>query len=123
MPEKTLILTVGLPRSGKSSWARCQGYPVVNPDSIRLRLHGQVFAPQAEPFVWAVAHLMVESLFEAGHSTVILDATNISRRRRRGWRTNSARWSTHATSWPGPWKSSGGWRPRRRRNTCPYGTP
>lgn len=83
----TLISTVGLPRSGKSTWARTQGIPVVNPDSIRLALHGQAFYAPAEPFVWATAHLMVQSLFLAGHNKVILDATNINRRRRDEWRS------------------------------------
>ena len=35
-----LIVMVGLPRSGKTTWARKQGYPIVNPDSIRLAFHG-----------------------------------------------------------------------------------
>jgi predicted kinase len=73
---KTLIMTVGLPRSGKSTWAIAQGHPVVCPDAIRLALHGQPFIATAEPVVWATAKLMVASLFEAGHGVVILDATN-----------------------------------------------
>lgn len=81
----TLILTVGLPRSGKSTWAMQQGHPVVNPDSIRLALHGRPFAIEAEPMVWAIAYLMVLALFKAGHSTVVLDATNISEKRRDDW--------------------------------------
>jgi predicted kinase len=86
MPERpTLIATVGLPRSGKSTWARRQGVPVVNPDSIRLALHGQPFIEEAEPWVWLFARTMVRSLFLAGHPTVILDATNVTRRRRREW--------------------------------------
>ena len=84
---KTLILTVGLPRSGKSTWARKQGDPVVNPDSIRLALHGQAFLPEREPEVWNIAKLMVKSLFLAGHNTVILDATNTTKRRRWAWRS------------------------------------
>ena len=40
---KEIIVTVGLPRSGKTTWAREQGYPIVNPDSIRLSLHGKRF--------------------------------------------------------------------------------
>lgn len=86
-----LLLTVGLPRSGKSTWSMKTGYPVVNPDSIRLALHGQAFYAPAEAFVWATAHLMVAALFRAGHKVVVLDATNISRRRRQEWR--SADWS------------------------------
>lgn len=40
--------------------------------------------------VWAMAKLMVASLFEAGHQTVILDATNITRKRRDDW--EDSRW-------------------------------
>lgn len=83
----TLLITVGLPRSGKSTWSRKTGHPVVNPDSIRLALHGQAFYGPAEAFVWATAHLMVQALFGAGHETVVLDATNISKRRRDEWRS------------------------------------
>lgn len=85
--DKILIATVGLPRSGKSTWARSQAYPVVNPDSIRLALHGQRFYGPAEPLVWATAKLMVRSLFLAGHKTIILDATNVERKRRDEWRS------------------------------------
>lgn len=80
-----LILTVGLPQSGKSTWARSTGFPVVNPDSIRLGLHGKPFIGLAEPFVWAIAKVMVRSLFLAGHETVVLDATNTTRKRRDDW--------------------------------------
>lgn len=82
---KTLIGTVGLPRSGKSTWARKQGHPVVNPDSIRLALYGQAFIPDAEKMVWTIAHYMVSSLFIAGHDTVILDATNTVPQVRQQW--------------------------------------
>jgi len=82
---KTLILTVGLPRAGKPTWSKQQGYPIVNPDSIRLALHGRAAFPHAEPMVWAIARIMVRSLFLAGHDTVILDATSISNHRRKEW--------------------------------------
>ena len=91
MTNPVLLLTVGLPRSGKSTWAMATGYPVVNPDSIRLSLHGQDFYGPAEPMVWAVAHLMVSALFKAGHRVVVLDATNISKHRRREWASKA--WS------------------------------
>ncbi len=83
--DSTLIMTVGLPRSGKSTWAMAQGVPVVNPDAIRLACHGQRFVEQAEPLVWYLAERMVDSLFLAGHRVVILDATNITRSRRDCW--------------------------------------
>lgn len=82
-----LMMTIGLPRSGKSTWAKQQNIPIVNPDSIRLALHGQRFLPEAEQMVWAMAKYMVKSLFLAGHNTVILDATNITKSRRDEWKS------------------------------------
>lgn len=90
---KTLILTVGLPRSGKSTWSRQQGCPIVNPDSIRLALHGQRFQILAEPFVWAIAKVMVRSLFLAGHDKVIVDATHVKREYREQWRKEIRDWN------------------------------
>lgn len=88
----TLILTVGLPRSGKSTWARAQSYPIVNPDAIRLAIHEQRFLLSAEPYVWTVARTMVKALFLAGHDTVILDATNTTKKRREEWLTTGEWW-------------------------------
>jgi len=96
---QTLILTVGLPCSGKSTWALQQtrryaspiyGSPIVCPDQIRLALHGQRFVAMAEPFVWAIARTMVISLFGAGHQKVILDACNTTRKRRDDWLESAA---------------------------------
>ena len=83
-----LILTVGLPRSGKTTWALKQGHPIVNPDAIRLALHGRPFYAGAEAFVWAIAKIMVKALFGAGHGTVILDATNVTAKRRAEWKSD-----------------------------------
>lgn len=85
---KTLIVTVGLPQAGKSTWSRAQGYPMVNPDSIRLAIHGKPWDPIHEPLVWQTAEFMVKSLFIAGHDTVILDATNLHPSSRRVWEEN-----------------------------------
>ena len=87
----TLLMTVGLPQSGKSTWCRQQQCPIVNPDSIRLALHGKPFIPEAEAFVWAVAKCMVKALFLAGHETVVVDATNTTRKRRDEWK--SSKWT------------------------------
>ena len=88
MEPNVLELLVGLPRSGKSTYAREQiakGAVIVNPDSIRLAIHGQLFVAEAEDYVWAVAKTMVRALFKAGHQHVIVDATNTTRRRRDFW--------------------------------------
>lgn len=89
---KELYITVGLPRSGKSTYAKSTGWPIVNPDSIRLALHGERFIAQAEPHVWAIAKTMVRALFLAGHEQVLLDATSITPERRSEW--NSTDWTS-----------------------------
>lgn len=65
---------------------------MVSPDAVRLALHGQRFAAEAEPFVWAITKVMVRALFMTGTPIVILDATNLSRERRDEWR--SSEWAT-----------------------------
>lgn len=92
MDKPTLICTVGLPRAGKTLWANGHTYPIVCPDAIRLALHGQAFYTPAEPMVWAIAKIMVHSLFLAGHDVVVLDACNNTRKRRDEWRSNE--WET-----------------------------
>lgn len=84
MNPKKLHILVGLPRSGKSTYAKekIKNVPIVNPDSVRLALHGHDFIPLAEPMVWASVKLMIRALFIAGHDEVILDATNITTQRR-----------------------------------------
>ena len=89
---KLLICTMGFPRSGKSTWVKDQNVPIVSPDAIRLAIHGQRFWAPAEKQVWATANLMVRALFNAGHDTVIMDATNITRKQRDQW--DSTEWET-----------------------------
>ena len=81
----TLILMVGLPKSGKTSWALRTFLPIVSPDAIRLALHGQAFVKDAEDMVWTQAKYMAKALFHAGHTHVIIDATNTTRKRREFW--------------------------------------
>ena len=85
---KTILMTVGLPQSGKSTWARKQGLPIVNPDSIRLSLHGLPYIEKYESEVWRIARIMVESLFLAGNDIIILDATNLTKERQDRWKSH-----------------------------------
>jgi len=87
---RILEVMIGLPRSGKSTLiasrlAAGEQFAVVSPDAIRLALHGQRYEELAEPFVWAIAKTMVRALFRAGHRRVVIDATNVTRARRKFW--------------------------------------
>ena len=82
---KTLLLTIGLPRSGKSTWAIEKGYPIVNRDSIRFAIGGSIRYFEEEERVSEIEKIMVISLFKAGHDHVIIDATHLKEKYRQEW--------------------------------------
>lgn len=86
---KTLIMMMGLPRSGKSTWALQQGIPIVDLDAIRLVKTGQRWWGPIEHEVYATARTMIRALFVAGHSCVILDITSYCREQRDKFITSS----------------------------------
>lgn len=80
-----LILTVGLPQSGKSTWAKEQGHPIVNRDSIRFALGGTIRYFKEEAKVSEIEKIMVKALFKAGHDKVIVDATHLKEKYITAW--------------------------------------
>ena len=90
---KLLVVTVGLPRSGKSTWARSKRWPIVNRDAIRLALHGERFLKPTEDLVKVAAIYMVKALFLAGHELVVVDETCTTKSRRNFWREGRP-WTT-----------------------------
>lgn len=82
-------MTVGLPRSGKSTWSQTQNFPIVSLDCIRLAFHGNKRNSIAEPFIIPIAKVMVQALFNAGHNTVILDSNAVTKAKRKEWESKS----------------------------------
>jgi predicted kinase len=86
---------VGLPRSGKTTWATDKGGddfdPIVSKDAIRLALHGERFLKEREDEVHSISRIMIHALFLAGHKVVVLDETNTTVKRRNECR--SEHWS------------------------------
>ena len=79
--RRQLIVTVGLPRSGKSTWVdrfidtdKEMNYQVICADDIRLGM-GFQFDSKFEPVVWTVHHFALRAALERGYS-VIVDSCN-----------------------------------------------
>jgi len=92
--KPTLHMCIGLPYSGFDEWAKRTGMPMVRLDSLRNVMHGQKFWKNAEPSVWSNAKLFVGSLFDAGHSDVVLVAPMWLRKHRSRW--SDTRWDRTA---------------------------
>lgn len=84
-PDLTIL--IGLPRSGKSTWAngayRNMHATIVAGDDIRRAL-GVEFDPKKEGQVWFVMETIVKALLMRGQN-VILDCTNHTVKHRRTW--------------------------------------
>ena len=76
-----LIITVGIPGSGKSTWIRSQsGFEVVSPDEIRRSL-GDISDQSKNTVVYGTANEKVKNLLSQGKN-VIYDATNLESKHR-----------------------------------------
>ena len=84
---KKLILTVGLPRAGKSSWSKTTGHPIVSADAIQYAVCGKQLLPIDSFYDMSdtIVKYMIKSLFLAGHDTLIYDACNHLIERRLYW--------------------------------------
>lgn len=84
-PDLTIL--IGLPRSGKSTWAngayRALNATIVSADDVRRAL-GIEFDAKKEGQVWFVVTTIVKALLLRGQN-VILDTTNHTVRKRKGW--------------------------------------
>lgn len=76
-----LIVMVGLPGSGKSSWAEANFRHIVSPDRIRVEEFGAVFDEKIERRVWSRARERVREHLER-QEVVCFDATSVTIKRR-----------------------------------------
>jgi predicted kinase len=81
---KSLILTIGLPRSGKSTWANKQNCPVINRDQIRMVYHGNAYIEELESDITIIENYLVREVF-MNNDKVIIDATHMTKKRRIAW--------------------------------------
>jgi predicted kinase len=89
--KNRLIVMVGLPQSGKSSEASLMKSPMVNRDAIRLAIGGSIRYFKEEDRVTELEGIMADSLFNAGHDEVIIDACHLKPEYRTRWKY----WAKH----------------------------
>jgi predicted kinase len=80
-----LVLLVGLPASGKSTWARRQGTAVVSTDEIRWMLSDDATNQLIHSTVFATVRFLLRRRFELRRPVTYLDATNSTRHERRAY--------------------------------------
>lgn len=72
-----LIMTKGLPGSGKTTWARAQGKKRVNKDDLRDMLDKGVHSSKNEKFILDIRDFIVTVALSEGHD-IIVDDTNFA---------------------------------------------
>ncbi len=83
------IMMVGLPGSGKSSWAEAQGTKVFSSDTMREEYYGDASFQGDNNLIFELLHKRIIENLEAGNDS-IFDATNLNSKKRRHFLTKIA---------------------------------
>lgn len=80
--ERTILATVGLPASGKSSWARQMqakwpSFKILNKDQLRAMLDSGQYSPANEQFIRRVRLDILRTILTDGFSAIV-DDTNLN---------------------------------------------
>jgi predicted kinase len=82
-PRPRLVVLVGLPGSGKSTWAKHQGVAVISSDGMRFLLADDENDQTIHADVFATVRYVLRRRLMLRRPLTIIDATNLSRRERR----------------------------------------
>lgn len=78
-------MLVGLPGSGKSTWAREQGLPILSSDDVRVLLTGDEDNQNVHKQVFAALRFLLRQRLAIGMPVTAIDATNLMPKFRRDW--------------------------------------
>jgi predicted kinase len=78
-----VLVLVGLPGSGKSTWARREGVPVLSSDQIRLLLADDETDQSIHKQVFATIRGLLRLRLDLGREVTAIDATNLTPKERR----------------------------------------
>ncbi len=89
--QSRIIVTVGLPGSGKSTWLRGIGANPISSDAIRVQLSDDESNQTIHFRVFATMRYLLRQRIAIRRPETYIDATNLTRRDRKPW-LEIARW-------------------------------
>lgn len=81
-----VMVMVGLPGSGKSTWAAAQGITVLSSDGVRMLLADDATNQQIHAEVFRTMRYLLRRRLALGAAATIVDATNLLPAHRKPWR-------------------------------------
>jgi predicted kinase len=84
-PRGVLVLAIGLPGSGKTSWFRRRGVTPLSSDMMRHLLFDDATEQSHQNLVFSTLRTMLRARLMVGMPTNYVDATNLSPNERRQW--------------------------------------
>jgi len=80
-----LVILVGLPASGKSTWAQKQALPILSSDAVRVLLTGDVTHQGANRLIFQTLRQLAAARLQAGMEVTCIDSTALTQWERRCW--------------------------------------
>lgn len=84
-PEYCVVLLIGLPGSGKSSYCQRHRLPTLSSDGLRLAILDDAGEQRQPELVFGALRYLLRARLRAGRPQTYLDATSLSRDERRPW--------------------------------------
>ncbi len=84
-PKGVVVLAIGLPGSGKTSWFRRRGITPLSSDLLRMLLFDDMSEQRYQDLVFSTLRYLLRARMIARMPWNYVDATNLSPRERRGW--------------------------------------